>query len=89
MNKDGYARLAKLKLLDQRHNLVHGVYLTDRELKTVLDTGASVTVTPEVESLKWATAHRAPAQSATWVTVLPLVWTWSRIFLVTCSQLFA
>ena len=49
MNKDGYTRLAKLKLLDQRHNLVHGVYLSDRELKTVLDTGASVTVTPEVE----------------------------------------
>ena len=49
MNKDGYTRLAKLKLLDKRHNLVHGVYLTDRELKTVLDTGASVTVTPEVE----------------------------------------
>ena len=49
MNSDGYSKLSKLKLLDERHNLVHGVYLRDRELKTVLDSGASVTITPEVE----------------------------------------
>ena len=49
MNKDGYQKLAKLKLLDFRHNLVHGVHLSDRELKQVVDYGVSVTVTPEVE----------------------------------------
>ncbi len=49
MNKDGYKKLAKAGLLDRRHNLVHGVYLSDAELKLILDTGASVTVTPEVE----------------------------------------
>ncbi|MBS29055.1 MAG: cytosine deaminase [Alphaproteobacteria bacterium] len=49
LNPDGYKKLAKLKLLDRRHNLVHGNYLSDSELKLVLDSGASVTVTPEVE----------------------------------------
>ena len=49
LNPDGYKKLAKLKLLDKRHNLVHGNYLSDSELKLVLDSGASVTVTPEVE----------------------------------------
>jgi 5-methylthioadenosine/S-adenosylhomocysteine deaminase len=49
MNKDGYQKLAKMKLLGANHNLVHGVYLSDRELKTIIDSGASVTVTPEVE----------------------------------------
>lgn len=49
LNPDGYARLARLGLLDRRHNLVHGNHLSDRELRLVLDSGASVTVTPEVE----------------------------------------
>ena len=49
MNPDGYKKLAKLKLLGPRHNLVHGVYLSDAELKMIVDTGASITVTPEVE----------------------------------------
>jgi len=49
LNPDGYKKLAKLNLLDKRHNLVHGNYLSDSELKLVLDSGASVTVTPEVE----------------------------------------
>jgi len=49
LNPDGYKKLAKLKLLDRRHNLVHGNYLSDAELKLVLDHGASVTGTPEVE----------------------------------------
>lgn len=49
LNPDGYKKLAKLKLLDRRHNLVHGNYLSEDELKIVVDSGASVTVTPEVE----------------------------------------
>lgn len=49
LNPDGYAKLAKLGLLDKRHNMVHGNYLSDDELKLVVDSGASVTVTPEVE----------------------------------------
>lgn len=49
MNPNGYKKLAKMKLLGPRHNLVHGVYLRDNELKLIVDTGASVTVTPEVE----------------------------------------
>ncbi len=49
MNKDGYQKLFKMKLLGPNHNLVHGVYLSDKELKLIVDSGASVTVTPEVE----------------------------------------
>ena len=49
LNPDGYARLASLGLLTSRHNMVHGNYLSDDELKLVVDSGASVTVTPEVE----------------------------------------
>jgi 5-methylthioadenosine/S-adenosylhomocysteine deaminase len=49
MNKDGYQKLAKMKLLGPNHNLVHGVYLSNSELKLIVDSGASITVTPEVE----------------------------------------
>ena len=49
LNPDGYSRLASLGLLTSRHNMVHGNYLSDDELKLVVDSGASVTVTPEVE----------------------------------------
>jgi cytosine/adenosine deaminase-related metal-dependent hydrolase len=49
MNKDGYQKLAKMNLLGPNHNLVHGVYLGTRELKLIVDSGASITVTPEVE----------------------------------------
>jgi cytosine/adenosine deaminase-related metal-dependent hydrolase len=45
----GYRKLAKQKLLGPNHNMVHGVYLGDNELKLIVDSGASVTVTPEVE----------------------------------------
>lgn len=61
MNHNGYSKLSKLKLLDKRHNLVHGVYLKERELKTVLDSGASITVTPEVELQM---GHGAPLTGA-------------------------
>ena len=49
LNPDGYKKLAKLKLLDRRHNMVHGNYLSDAELKLIIDCGASTTITPEVE----------------------------------------
>ena len=49
LNKNGYYKLAKMKLLDDRHNLVHGVYLSDKELECIVNCGASITVTPEVE----------------------------------------
>ena len=49
LNPDGYRKLAKLKLLDRRHNMVHGNYLSDAELKLIIDCGASTTITPEVE----------------------------------------
>ncbi|MEC7489692.1 MAG: amidohydrolase family protein [Pseudomonadota bacterium] len=49
LNPDGYRKLKKLGLLDKRHNMVHGNYLSDNELKIVIDSGASVTITPEVE----------------------------------------
>lgn len=49
LNPDGYAKLVGMKLLDRRHNMVHGNYLSDGELGIVVDSGASVTVTPEVE----------------------------------------
>jgi cytosine/adenosine deaminase-related metal-dependent hydrolase len=49
MNKDGYQKLAKMRLLGPNHNLVHGVYLSTNELKLIVDSGASITVTPEVE----------------------------------------
>jgi 5-methylthioadenosine/S-adenosylhomocysteine deaminase len=49
LNPDGYSKLAKLGLLDKRHNMVHGNYLSDDELKIIVDSGASVTITPEVE----------------------------------------
>ena len=49
LNPDGYKKLSKLGLLDRRHNMVHGNYLSDDELKIIIDSGASVTITPEVE----------------------------------------
>ena len=49
MNKNGYRKLAKMNLLGPNHNLVHGVYLGASELKLIVDSGASITVTPEVE----------------------------------------
>ena len=49
LNPDGYARLAGMNLLDRRHNMVHGNYLSDSELGIIVDSGASITVTPEVE----------------------------------------
>ena len=49
LNRNGYRRLAKQGLLGPDHNLVHGNFLGDAELKLLVDRGVSVTVTPEVE----------------------------------------
>ena len=49
LNPDGYAKLEKLGLLGPKHNMVHGNYIPDEELAIVVGSGASVTVTPEVE----------------------------------------
>jgi 5-methylthioadenosine/S-adenosylhomocysteine deaminase len=57
LNPDGYQRLAKAGLLGPDHNLVHGNYLGDDEIKLVLDHGVSITVTPEVEIQM---SHAAP-----------------------------
>ncbi len=45
LNPDGYARLAREKLIGPDHNVVHGVYFTDDDVKAVIDCGASITST--------------------------------------------
>ena len=70
LNPDGYKKLAKLGLLDKRLNIVHGNYLTDDELKIVIDSGASVTITRKSKS-RWATARvNRPRARFGWETVL-------------------
>lgn len=49
LNRDGYRKLARKGLLGPDHNLVHGNFLGDAELRLLVDRGVSVTVTPEVE----------------------------------------
>jgi 5-methylthioadenosine/S-adenosylhomocysteine deaminase len=46
---DGYKTIAALGLLDGAHNVVHGAYLDDAEVRLILDAGASVTSTPAAE----------------------------------------
>ena len=45
----GYRTLAAEGLLDHPHNVVHGNYFEDDELRVLLDHGASITATPGVE----------------------------------------
>jgi cytosine/adenosine deaminase-related metal-dependent hydrolase len=45
LNPDGYARLAREGLIGPDHNVVHGVYFTDEDVKAVVDCGASITST--------------------------------------------
>jgi cytosine/adenosine deaminase-related metal-dependent hydrolase len=45
----GYTKLAKAGLIGPDHNLVHGNYIEDDELKLMIDAGASVTGTVLVE----------------------------------------
>lgn len=49
MNPDGIERMAADGLLGPWVNVVHGNNLTDAEIKLLVDAGASVTVTPEIE----------------------------------------
>ncbi len=46
---DGFQRLAAEGLIDERVNIVHGNNLSLDQLRPLVDAGASVTVTPEVE----------------------------------------
>lgn len=48
----GYHRLKKECLLGPDHNIVHGNYLDDEELRVIIDAGVSVTATPAVEAQK-------------------------------------
>ena len=48
--KDGYAKLSKLGLLGPDHNVVHGNYVQDDQLKMMLDDGVSITSTVLVET---------------------------------------
>jgi 5-methylthioadenosine/S-adenosylhomocysteine deaminase len=45
LNPGGYARLAREGLTGPDHNVVHGVYFTDDDVKAVIDCGASITST--------------------------------------------
>jgi cytosine/adenosine deaminase-related metal-dependent hydrolase len=49
VSPEGYFIPARLGLLDAKHNVVHGNYLSDEELKLIVDSGASVTVTSNIE----------------------------------------
>ncbi|HXZ01788.1 MAG TPA: amidohydrolase family protein [Stellaceae bacterium] len=46
---DGFQRLAAEGLIDDRVNIVHGNSLADATLRQLVENGAGVTVTPEVE----------------------------------------
>jgi 5-methylthioadenosine/S-adenosylhomocysteine deaminase len=46
---DGFPRLVAEGLIDERVNIVHGNTLADEQLRALIGSGASVTVTPEVE----------------------------------------
>ena len=46
---DGFLRLAAEGLIDRRVNIVHGNNLAGEHLRVLLENGATVTVTPEVE----------------------------------------
>ncbi len=46
---DGYKTIAAEGLLGPDHNLVHGNYIEDEELQVIVDHGASVTSTAQVE----------------------------------------
>ncbi len=49
VSPEGFYIPARLGLLDHKHNVVHGNYLDDDELKLIVDCGASVTVTATIE----------------------------------------
>ncbi|MBT9473891.1 MAG: amidohydrolase family protein [Pseudomonadota bacterium] len=49
VSPEGFFIPARLGLLNAKHNVVHGNYLSDEELKLIVDCGASVTVTANIE----------------------------------------
>lgn len=49
MSPNGFRIAADAGLLNETHNVVHGNYLGDDELKLIVDSGASVTVTSMIE----------------------------------------
>ena len=49
MSPSGFYNTAEIGALDETHNVVHGNYLSDDELKLIVDCGASVTVTSMIE----------------------------------------
>jgi cytosine/adenosine deaminase-related metal-dependent hydrolase len=55
--KEGFFPVAREGLLGPSHNVVHGNFLGDEELRLIVDHGASVTVTPTVEM---QTSHGDP-----------------------------
>lgn len=48
--KEGFYPVAEAGMLGPDHNIVHGNYLVDDELKMLIDHGVTVTVTPTVEA---------------------------------------
>jgi 5-methylthioadenosine/S-adenosylhomocysteine deaminase len=49
LTPDGFSRLVAEGLIDERVNIVHGNILADAQLRSLIDSGAGVTVTPEAE----------------------------------------
>jgi 5-methylthioadenosine/S-adenosylhomocysteine deaminase len=49
LTPDGFPRLVAEGLIDERTNIVHGNNLADAQLQSLIESGASVTVTPEAE----------------------------------------
>lgn len=47
--KGGYRALAEQGLLAPKHNVVHGNFLQDDEIRLLIDNGASITATPQAE----------------------------------------
>ena len=62
---DGFPRLVAEGLVDRRMNIVHGNNLAGDQLRALVDHGASVTVTPEVELQMGfgAVSHRQAARA--------------------------
>jgi cytosine/adenosine deaminase-related metal-dependent hydrolase len=49
LTPDGFPRLVAEGAIDERINIVHGNNLADAQLRSLIDSGAGVTVTPEAE----------------------------------------
>ncbi|MCA0922944.1 amidohydrolase family protein [Pseudooceanicola nanhaiensis] len=49
LNPGGYLDLAKEGLLPERHNVVHANYISDEEIRLLVESGGTITATPPVE----------------------------------------